>query len=56
MKNKILCPECQNEIETDEVLNGDIIECKFCGSELRVVGKDTGAEGKILVDVVEEEK
>ena len=54
MKNKILCPECQNEIEIDEILTGDIVECKFCGSELRVVGKDS--DGKPLVEVVEEEK
>jgi hypothetical protein len=51
----ILCPECQNSIEiTEDIREGDIVECSFCGSELRVLSIDENHEVK--VEVIQEEK
>ncbi|MGI5917821.1 MAG: lysine biosynthesis protein LysW [Anaerolineae bacterium] len=35
-----VCPECAAEIELDDVMLGEIIDCPDCGVELEVVGLD----------------
>jgi lysine biosynthesis protein LysW len=37
--NKIICPDCQEEIKTGErvVLVGEIFECQECGTEVEIV-------------------
>ncbi len=52
---KVTCLECQNEFEVKEKVSlKDTLECPFCGIELEYKGKDK--EGKILLEVIEEEK
>ncbi|MFQ5711901.1 MAG: lysine biosynthesis protein LysW [Candidatus Geothermarchaeales archaeon] len=34
---KASCPECDAEIELEDVLIGEIVECPDCGLELEVV-------------------
>lgn len=53
MEKKVVCPECQNDVELEEkdYVVGDIIECPFCGSELEVEDAET-----LKVSVIEEEK
>lgn len=54
---KIICPDCQNEIELEEgksYVVGSIIECPHCGSELEVV--EMNDDGTLVVEAVEEEK
>ena len=38
----VVCPECDNplDINTDDVDEGEIIECDECGAELEVVSSD----------------
>ena len=52
----IQCLECENDIELDdkEYRVGDVIECSFCGTELEVI--DLEESGRLVLDVVEEEK
>jgi len=55
VSDKVICPECGNEVELEEgrvYEVGDIIECPFCGSELEVVATDNGIE----IELIEEEK
>jgi alpha-aminoadipate/glutamate carrier protein LysW len=32
------CPECEAEIELDEVEKGDLVDCPECGANLEVIG------------------
>jgi alpha-aminoadipate carrier protein LysW len=34
------CPECEAEIELEDVEKGEIVNCPDCGSDLEVVGTD----------------
>jgi alpha-aminoadipate carrier protein LysW len=34
------CPECEAELELDDVEKGDIVNCPECGADLEVVGTD----------------
>jgi alpha-aminoadipate/glutamate carrier protein LysW len=34
------CPECEAEIELDDVIEGEIIDCPECGVELEVITVD----------------
>ena len=38
----VVCPECDNpiSIDTDEVEEGETVECEECGLELEVVSVD----------------
>jgi len=38
----VVCPECDNplEIDTDDIEEGDIIQCDECGTDLEVVSSD----------------
>ncbi len=54
---KIICLDCQNEIELEEgksYVVGSIIACSQCGSELEVI--EVKDDGTLVVEVVEEEK
>ena len=36
--NKIICPDCEEEIKQPEgVMIGDILECNECGTEVEVL-------------------
>ena len=38
MNEKVICPDCQLEIELNEgVMVGDIIECPQCGTEVEIL-------------------
>jgi alpha-aminoadipate carrier protein LysW len=46
------CPECEAEIELDDPVEGEVIECEECGVDLQV----SKIEGnKIIFDVAETE-
>jgi alpha-aminoadipate/glutamate carrier protein LysW len=32
------CPECEAEIEVEEVEKGDLVDCPECGANLEVIG------------------
>jgi alpha-aminoadipate/glutamate carrier protein LysW len=32
------CPECEAEIELEEVEKGDLVDCPECGANLEVIG------------------
>jgi alpha-aminoadipate carrier protein LysW len=34
------CPECEAELELEEVEKGDLLDCPECGANLEVVGTD----------------
>lgn len=34
------CPECEAEMELEDVEKGEIVSCPDCGAELEVVGMD----------------
>ena len=34
------CPECEADIELEEVEKGEIVNCPDCGADLEVVGTD----------------
>ena len=34
------CPECEAEIELEDVEKGEIVNCPECGSDLEVIGTD----------------
>jgi alpha-aminoadipate carrier protein LysW len=34
------CPECETDLNIDEVEEGDVIICEECGTEFEVVGVD----------------
>ena len=38
----VVCPECDNplDIDTDDVEEGEIIQCDECGTDLEVVSSD----------------
>jgi alpha-aminoadipate carrier protein LysW len=38
----VLCPECDNplDIDTDDVEEGEIIQCDECGTDLEIVSSD----------------
>lgn len=38
----VVCPECDNplDIDTDEVEQGDTIQCPECGTDLEIVSAD----------------
>jgi len=39
--NKIICPDCQKEINPTETVNiGDILECDECGTEVEILSID----------------
>jgi len=51
----VICPECQNKVELmEDVRVDDIIECPFCGSELRITAFDS--DGRPVIEVIQEEK
>lgn len=52
---KIVCLECQNdiELEDEEYVVGEILECPFCGTELEVVEVK---DNDLTVEIIEEEK
>jgi hypothetical protein len=55
MQKTLKCPECKNDLPLEkEYVIDDVIECKFCGIELEVLGKDD--EGNLKVEIIEEEK
>ncbi len=35
-----LCPECAYEIELEDPLKGEIVQCPDCGAELEVMSLD----------------
>jgi len=36
--NKIMCPDCKNEIKAiDGMAIGDILECEQCGTEVEIL-------------------
>lgn len=36
--NKIICPDCGEEIkQSEEMMIGDILECEECGTEIEVL-------------------
>lgn len=38
MNEKIVCPDCQAEINlVEEVMVGDIVECEECGTEVEIL-------------------
>lgn len=38
--NKVICPDCQAEIQHEILTVGDILECPECGTEVEVLSKD----------------
>jgi alpha-aminoadipate carrier protein LysW len=38
----VVCPECDNpiEIDTDDVEEGDVVQCAECGTDLEIVSSD----------------
>lgn len=41
LDRKIVCPDCQFEINIDEnTMVGDIIECSECGTEVEIISLD----------------
>lgn len=38
----VVCPECDNplNLDTDEIEEGEVIECDECGTELEIVSTD----------------
>lgn len=50
----VICLECQNEFDVGNIQKGDTVECPFCGIELEC--KNKSADGKVEVEVIEEEK
>lgn len=38
----VVCPECDNpiDIDTDDVEEGETVECQECGTELEIVSTD----------------
>lgn len=38
----VVCPECDNplDIDTDDVEEGEIIQCDECGTDLEIVSSD----------------
>ena len=42
---KLKCPECDGDIETQEVIEGEILHCNDCGAELEVTKSETGNFG-----------
>ena len=38
----IFCPDCRGkfEIEPDDIVEGDIVECSLCGAEIEVLQED----------------
>jgi len=38
--NVAYCPECEADIELEEVEKGEIVNCPDCGADLEVVGTD----------------
>jgi len=52
MNQKIICPDCNKEIITDQKIEvGDILECQNCATEVEVL--DTNP---LKVEIIEEEK
>jgi len=38
MNEKVICPDCETEIElTEATMVGDIIECGECGTEVEIL-------------------
>ncbi|MFA5025260.1 MAG: lysine biosynthesis protein LysW [Candidatus Shapirobacteria bacterium] len=35
--NKVICPDCQVEIESETFGVGDILECQECGTEVEII-------------------
>jgi DNA-directed RNA polymerase subunit RPC12/RpoP len=57
---KLICPECKNDIDPiaasggSELKKGVVIECPICGISLIVTG--AGTDGKIEVEIADEGK
>ncbi len=52
MKQKIICPDCKEEIKTDQKIEvGDILECQNCATEVEVLDLNP-----LQVEIIEEEK
>lgn len=45
MKLKLKCPECDADIEVNDIIEGEIITCKDCGAELEVAKDKSGGYG-----------
>jgi alpha-aminoadipate carrier protein LysW len=45
------CPECEAEIELEDVEKGEIVSCPDCGAELEVVGM-----GPVVLELAPEEE
>jgi alpha-aminoadipate carrier protein LysW len=45
---KLKCPECDGDIEVKEVIEGEIISCKDCGTELEA-SKDKNGNFELKV-------
>ncbi|MFQ5492650.1 MAG: hypothetical protein ACE5DX_00625 [Candidatus Dojkabacteria bacterium] len=52
--HSLTCQECKNDTKlADDLKEGDVVECEFCGIEYEVTGKD-GSDH--LLEMIEEEK
>lgn len=51
-KMQFKCPECDGDIETKEVIEGEIISCGDCGAELEV---SKNKKGEFELKVAESE-
>ncbi len=52
MKQKIICPDCNEEINIDQRIEvGDILECQNCATEVEVLNTNP-----IKIEIIEEEK
>jgi Zn ribbon nucleic-acid-binding protein len=47
----IYCPDCRGkfDVETDDIIEDDLIECVLCGAEMKVLSEDP-IRLKLLVD------
>ncbi|MCC6013844.1 MAG: lysine biosynthesis protein LysW [Candidatus Verstraetearchaeota archaeon] len=50
MKIKLRCPECDCEIELEDVLEGEIISCEDCGVDLEVKKKADGTYELVVAE------
>ena len=55
--NKLICPECKNDVDLSKYPNlaiGMVVECNHCGMTLAV--KEIAADGAIKTEIVDEGK